>query len=82
MLERGALDDADELASRAIGYFGMTDNQWRRLECLRVLGDIGRLRGNEKEAQLYYKAALDVAARLEARREMEMLQQRISVTAQ
>lgn len=78
MVSRGALDEADELASRAIGHFGMTNNQWRRLECLRLLGDIGRVRGKETEAQAYFAAALAVARQLNARVEVESLEHRLA----
>jgi tetratricopeptide (TPR) repeat protein len=77
LVARSALDEAVELVSRAIGHFGMTDNQWRRLECLRLLGDIGRERGNLTEAALYYEAALSLARRLDAKLEIESLQERL-----
>jgi tetratricopeptide (TPR) repeat protein len=78
MLARRAYDEADELVSRAIGHFGMTNNQWRRLECLRLLGDIDRLRGNESEARAYYSAALTLARHLEARVEVASLEARLA----
>jgi tetratricopeptide (TPR) repeat protein len=78
MLSRRAYDDADELVSRAIGHFGMTNNQWRRLECLRLLGDIGHLRGKDSEARGYYLAALTLARHLEARVEVSALEARLA----
>lgn len=80
MLVRGCLDDAEMLVSQAVGHFGMSGNQWRRLECLRLLGDIGRLRQNDREAQLYYEAALAVARELGARRDIDALESRLQET--
>jgi hypothetical protein len=39
----GDLEPAESLASSALAHFTSTGNTWRRVECLRLLGDIARV---------------------------------------
>jgi tetratricopeptide (TPR) repeat protein len=78
MLARGAVDEAEDLACRAVGHFGMAGNQWRRLECLCLLGDIERVRHDEAAATLYYEAALAVAREVCAGAEIRKLEARLA----
>jgi tetratricopeptide (TPR) repeat protein len=77
MLVRGAYDDAETLVSAALGYYGSTGNSLRRLDALRLLGDITKLRGSEDQARMFYEAAGDLAERIQAGFEIRMIRERI-----
>jgi tetratricopeptide (TPR) repeat protein len=70
------LDQAGSLAGAALEHFVASGNSWRRVECLRLLGDIRRDRGELGEADRYYTDALAVATEIGAQAELEMLQRR------
>jgi tetratricopeptide (TPR) repeat protein len=78
MITRGAYDDAETLVSAALGYYGNSGNAVRRLDALRLLGDITRMRGPAEQARMFYKAAADLAERIEAGQELEILRQKIA----
>lgn len=69
-LRKADIDRAQDLASAALGYFGNTSNHWRRLECLRLMGDIAVVQQRADSARNFFEAALrladDVGAPLEA----------------
>lgn len=52
---------AEALAMTALGHFIQEENDWRRGQCLRVLGDIHLLRGELADARRYYETALRCA---------------------
>jgi tetratricopeptide (TPR) repeat protein len=81
-LRRSEIEPAQELASAALGYFGNTRNHWRRLECLRLLGDIAIVQQRADSARNFFEAALRVALEIGAAIEADRLQLRIaSLTA-
>jgi len=77
MLCAGDLERADETASTALGYFEMAGNRWRRVECLRLLGDINRRDGQLEIARRCYAQGLELARELGVQLEITRLQDRL-----
>jgi tetratricopeptide (TPR) repeat protein len=75
--QKDDLGRAEELASAALGYFGVTENRWRRVECLRLLGDIALRRGQPAHARAFFEAGLRSARELNARVEQQQLEERL-----
>jgi tetratricopeptide (TPR) repeat protein len=76
--QQGDFGRAEELASAALGYFGVTQNRWRRVECLRLLGDIALRRDQRTQARAFFQAGLRSAKELNARLEQQQLEQRLT----
>lgn len=76
-LRQGDIDRAQDLASAALGYFGNTNNHWRRLECLRLMGDIAVVQLRADSARNLFQSALRVAEEVGATLEIESLQRRL-----
>src|SRR5690606_2274694 len=76
-LRMGQLDRAQDLASAALGYFGNTSNHWRRLECLRLMGDIAVVQQRADSARNFFEAALRLAHDVGASLEASTLQNRL-----
>lgn len=79
MLCAGDLERADETASTALGYFDMAGNRWRRVECLRLLGDINRRDGQLEIARRCYTQGLELARELGVHLEITRLEDRLRV---
>jgi tetratricopeptide (TPR) repeat protein len=77
LLRLGRTDEAEKPASEALGYFDGTGNDWRRIECLRLFGDIHRTAGDRDSAERCYRAGLQLARRIDARREVSLLEERL-----
>jgi tetratricopeptide (TPR) repeat protein len=77
MLCAGELERADEAASTALGYFDMAGNRWRRVECLRLLGDINRRDQQLETAQRCYAQGLELARELGVHLEITRLEDRL-----
>jgi tetratricopeptide (TPR) repeat protein len=78
MIERGAYDEAETLISSALGYYGNSGNVYRRLDALRLLGDITMRRGTHEQARIFYEAAADLADKIEATQEIDLLRARLA----
>ena len=76
-LRKGQIDRAQDLASAALGYFGNTNNTWRRLECLRLMGDIAVVQQRADSARNFFEAALRLAREVGASIEAETLKLRL-----
>lgn len=76
-LRNGEIDRAQDMASAALGYFGNTNNHWRRLECLRLLGDIAVAQLRAESARNFFEAALRVATEIGSALEADTLQRRL-----
>jgi tetratricopeptide (TPR) repeat protein len=77
MLAADDLERADEAASTALGYFDMVGNRWRRVECLRLLGDIN-LRDDQRDvAMRCYAQGLELARELGIHLEITRLEERL-----
>jgi tetratricopeptide (TPR) repeat protein len=77
MLSANDLERADEAASTALGYFDMAGNRWRRVECLRLLGDINRRDGQHEVAHRCYTQGLALARELGVQLEISRLEDRL-----
>jgi tetratricopeptide (TPR) repeat protein len=73
---RRDFDKADELVREALDHFTASRNAWRRVECMRLLGDIHRDRGDRDAAGRYYGDALAVASEIGAQADVELLRNR------
>jgi tetratricopeptide (TPR) repeat protein len=72
------LAEAEELVRTALNYFTEAGNMWRKVECLRVCGDIAVKRGDRQSALDTYQKALDIARDIGAGAEMVILERRIA----
>ena len=75
ILARGDAARAEQLACSALGYFQESNNSWRTVECLRLLGAINELQGSVNDAARCYERALDMARTVDARVEINVLQE-------
>jgi tetratricopeptide (TPR) repeat protein len=76
-LRKGNIDRAQDLASAALGHFGNANNHWRRLECLRLMGDIAVVQQQADSARNFFEAALRLAQQVGATIEADTLQSRL-----
>jgi len=65
---------AEQLAVDALRYFEIEENDLRRAQCYRVLGDIKLLQGAPKEAHEMYAHALGLAQSVGSEREVMQIQ--------
>ena len=77
LLARSECGDAELVASASLGHFATVGNQWRRIECLRVLGDLHACSGTTETAQRFYTIALQVAEEIGAKAEQAKLRERL-----
>lgn len=78
LLERGALAEAEAAVSESLGFFKVSGNLWRQIECFRLLGDIHSVREHPEIALRLYRQALATAEEIEAHPEAEQLRERVS----
>ena len=69
----GDLTRAESHVSEALGYFNHTQNAWRQIECLRLLGDITVKAQEVATAVHCYVRGMQLALRIGAQRELTML---------
>lgn len=82
MLAADDFERAEGAASAALGYFDMVGNRWRRVECLRLLGDINRRDGQLDIATRCYQQGLGLARELGVQLEVMRLEERLRVVAE
>jgi len=68
---------AEDLASTALGYFTVAGNHWRRVECLRLFGDMRLRQRDARTAERAYRFGLDLARQIGARVEEQVLADRL-----
>lgn len=69
----GDLATAESHVSEALGYFNHTQNAWRQIECLRLLGDI-TVKAQELATAVHcYVRGMQLALRIGARQELSAL---------
>ena len=73
----GRLDEAEQEASTALGHIEVSGNRWRRVACLRILGDLNAEQGDAVIAERFWTRALAVARELGAMLEVEQLERRL-----
>lgn len=61
LLAQGELQKAEMEVSASLGHFGAAENHWRRLECLRLLGDIAQRASQPEAARRFFDAAVHIA---------------------
>jgi tetratricopeptide (TPR) repeat protein len=75
ILARGDAVRAEQLACSALGHFQGSNNTWRTVECLRLLGSINQVQGTVSDAARCYERALEMARTIDARVEINALQE-------
>lgn len=78
----GRVDEAEMEASTALGHFQRSGNQWRRISCLRLLGDLNERQGDRAFAERFWKAALELAEQIGAGEEAAELRARMDSGAE
>jgi tetratricopeptide (TPR) repeat protein len=71
--------EAEPLALDALRYFEIEENDLRRAQCLRVLGDIKVLQGSRAEAETLYSQAADLAQSVGSEREATRIRDAMEV---
>jgi tetratricopeptide (TPR) repeat protein len=61
LCEDGDLDHSQDLAMAALGYYSDCDNQWREIECFRLIGTINEKAEDFPNARRCYELALNLA---------------------
>jgi tetratricopeptide (TPR) repeat protein len=69
---------AEELVSSAHGYFTITGNTYRRIECLRFLGDMSLQQQNTATAARCFREGLRLAQEIGAKVEVSQLSDRLA----
>lgn len=77
LLNLRRLEEAERCAVVAFGYFSGVGNEWRRVECLRLQGDLHAAGGDRQSARRCFRRALDLARHLDAGLEAERLLDRL-----
>lgn len=73
----GRMEDAENTASTALGHFQRSGNLWRRIACLRLLGDLNRDLGDHQVAKRFWRSGLDLAEEIGAGEEAADLRKRL-----
>ena len=76
---QGRLVQAEQLAIDALRYFEIEENDLRRAQCYRVLGDIKLLQSAPKEAREMYAQALGLAQSVGSEREAMQIRDAMEV---
>lgn len=71
------VDEAESAASVALGQFEISGNRWRRVACLRILGDLNDRRGDRDIARRFWTRGLDLAREIGAGLDVEQLEKRL-----
>ena len=78
LMREGSLARAEEMASSALGFFAMNGNTWRRVEALKLLGDIHVRRGDAQTGVACYRQGLALARQIGTRPEIEVMERRVA----
>jgi tetratricopeptide (TPR) repeat protein len=70
-------EQAQAEASVALGHFQSSGNVWRRVSCLRILGDMTVRLGDEATAQACWRRGLELAREIGADRDAALLDRRL-----
>ena len=73
----GNLERADDLVTQAVGYFAQCNNQWRQIECLRLLGGINEQRDHLQDARRCYERALRLAEQIDSEVEIRVTRHKL-----
>lgn len=75
--ELGRLEEAESAASIALGQFEISGNRWRRIACLRILGDLHKRRGDNEIAYRFWRRGLELAREIGASLDADQLEDRL-----
>lgn len=78
LVRRGLYEEAEAPASVAMGYFTGVGNTWRRVECLRLIGDLHRGAGEAETARQCYVRGLALARGADTPVDATRLEQRLA----
>jgi tetratricopeptide (TPR) repeat protein len=70
LCDRGEMDQSQDLAMAALGYFADCKNRWREIECFRLIGIINQKCEDFPNARRCYELALDLAEQIGSDREI------------
>lgn len=73
----GRTDQAESAASIALGQFEISGNRWRRVACLRILGDLNSQLGEADLARRFWSRGLELAREMGAGLEADELEERL-----
>jgi tetratricopeptide (TPR) repeat protein len=73
----GRSEQAESAASIALGQFEISGNRWRRVACLRILGDLNRQQGDAEVARRFWSRGLELAKEVGASLEVRQLEDRL-----
>ena len=79
LLAQGEHDAAEEGAQAALLHFTTAGSAWRRIDCLRLLGDVYIERQALPIAERFYRSALEIAEEIGAKPEREQLLERLGM---
>jgi tetratricopeptide (TPR) repeat protein len=74
-------ESAQAEASVALGHFQASGNLWRRVSCLRILGDMTARLGDQDTARAFWRRGLHVAREIGADRDASLLAHRLETDA-
>lgn len=74
----GEIEEAEAEASRALGQFEISGNAWRRVACLRILGDLNARTGEMAVARRMWQKALETANEIGATVDAAQLESRLA----
>lgn len=75
--ELGRLGEAESAASIALGHFEISGNRWRRVACLRILGDLNARQDETEIARRFWERGLEQAREIGATLEAGELEERL-----
>jgi tetratricopeptide (TPR) repeat protein len=78
LAERQRYAEAEEHASSALGFFRATENRWRQLRSLLLLGKLSARRGSQDTALRVFEAGVRLAVEIGAEPEADELRARIA----
>ena len=78
LIPSGDYARAEEEASAALGFFKVSGNIWRQVECLKILGDLRRARGEPDVARRLYEQGLLLARRIDDAQEARVIEARLA----
>lgn len=75
--ELGRLEEAESAASIALGQFEVSGNRWRRIACLRILGDLNARLGETDIPRRFWQRGLELAREIGANLDADQLEERL-----
>lgn len=77
LLLAGDCERAEDEVSAALGFFKISGNVWRQVECMRLLGDVRRACGELEISERLYRQGLQMADGIGSSSESALLRERL-----